>query len=127
MKVLTVRQPWATLLAYGEKRVECRSWRTSYRGDIIIVAAQRVDADAMRALRDAGFPIDATMFPRGAVVGVVTLADITRGCDECDAWCWQIANARPLPTPIPARGSLGLRDADSALVEAAKGALGTDG
>lgn len=32
MKVLTIRQPWATLIALGEKQIETRSWRTAYRG-----------------------------------------------------------------------------------------------
>ena len=32
MKALTVRQPWASLIAVGAKRVETRSWPTAYRG-----------------------------------------------------------------------------------------------
>lgn len=39
MKVLTVWQPWAQLLAAGHKHNETRSWRTSYRGEILIHAA----------------------------------------------------------------------------------------
>ncbi len=38
MKALTIIQPWATLLATGKKRIETRSWRTSYRGGILIHA-----------------------------------------------------------------------------------------
>jgi len=32
MKVLTVCQPWASLIVAGIKDVEERSWRTDYRG-----------------------------------------------------------------------------------------------
>lgn len=32
MKILTIHQPWATLIAIGQKRYETRSWSTSYRG-----------------------------------------------------------------------------------------------
>ena len=32
MKAVTVRQPWATLIALGMKRFETRSWQTKYRG-----------------------------------------------------------------------------------------------
>lgn len=39
MKALTIWQPWASLLADGEKRFETRSWATSYRGPIAIHAA----------------------------------------------------------------------------------------
>ncbi len=46
MKALTLTQPWASLVAFGYKRVETRSWRTSYRGALAIHAAK-------------GFPLDA--------------------------------------------------------------------
>ncbi len=39
MKALTLWQPWATLVAIGAKRVETRSWSTSYRGPLAIHAA----------------------------------------------------------------------------------------
>lgn len=31
MKVLTIKQPWATLIMQGDKRFEFRSWQTKYR------------------------------------------------------------------------------------------------
>src|SRR6476620_4962366 len=40
MKALTLTQPWATLIASGAKRVETRSWGTSYRGPVAIHAAK---------------------------------------------------------------------------------------
>lgn len=46
MKVITVRQPWADLLAMGIKKVEFRSWRTHYRGRLAIHAGQTVDVAA---------------------------------------------------------------------------------
>ena len=38
-RVITVQQPWATLLALGEKPIEYRSWPTSYRGPLAISRA----------------------------------------------------------------------------------------
>lgn len=38
MKALTVRQPWAGLIAYRLKWIETRPWRTHYRGWIAIHA-----------------------------------------------------------------------------------------
>lgn len=40
MKALTLTQPWATLVAIGAKRIETRSWSTSYRGPLAIHAAK---------------------------------------------------------------------------------------
>jgi hypothetical protein len=36
MKVLTIQQPWATLIAIGAKTIETRSWTTNYRGKLAI-------------------------------------------------------------------------------------------
>lgn len=41
MKVLTLWEPWATLLVHGVKVFETRSWETGYRGPILIHAAKR--------------------------------------------------------------------------------------
>ena len=31
MKVITLKQPWATLIIDGYKKYEFRSWKTNYR------------------------------------------------------------------------------------------------
>ena len=38
MKVLTIKQPWATLIMQGVKRYEFRSWNTKLRGEFLIHA-----------------------------------------------------------------------------------------
>lgn len=40
MKTITLTQPWASLVAIGAKRIETRSWRTSYTGPLAIHAAK---------------------------------------------------------------------------------------
>lgn len=40
MKVLSLTQPYATLIALGHKRIETRPWSTSYRGPLAIHAAK---------------------------------------------------------------------------------------
>lgn len=40
MKALTVKQPWAGLIIAGGKDIENRTWRTSYRGRVLIHAAK---------------------------------------------------------------------------------------
>lgn len=41
MKALTIRQPWASLIAAGVKTIETRSWSTKYRGPLAIHAGKR--------------------------------------------------------------------------------------
>mgnify|MGYP001499275894 CR=1 FL=1 len=42
MKAISLRQPWASLVAIGAKQIETRSWFTSYRGPIAIHASARL-------------------------------------------------------------------------------------
>ena len=39
MKVLSIKEPYATFIASGEKLIETRSWKTNYRGEIYIHAS----------------------------------------------------------------------------------------
>lgn len=41
IKALTIRQPWAQLIALGVKTIETRSWSTRYRGPLAIHAAAK--------------------------------------------------------------------------------------
>lgn len=55
MKALSLWEPWASLMATGAKRIETRSWGTSYRGRLLICAAQRVAPDLDEILADPAF------------------------------------------------------------------------
>ena len=39
MKVLSLTEPYATLIKIGKKKIETRSWKTSYRGKLYIHAS----------------------------------------------------------------------------------------
>lgn len=41
MKIITLHQPWASLVALGLKRYETRHWPTNYRGQVLIHAAKQ--------------------------------------------------------------------------------------
>ncbi|MGH8579805.1 MAG: ASCH domain-containing protein [Gammaproteobacteria bacterium] len=41
MKALSLKQPWANLIAVGGKTIETRTWVTSYRGPLPIVSSKR--------------------------------------------------------------------------------------
>lgn len=53
MKCLSVRSPWAELIAAGLKTIELRTWRLAYRGQLVIVSTSRpARSDAARAWTD---------------------------------------------------------------------------
>ena len=79
MKAITIHQPWATLIALGEKEFETRKWRTNYRGPLAIHAGKKVDRDACAAypyrevLAKHGYTADT--LPTGAIVATCSLTD----------------------------------------------------
>jgi hypothetical protein len=80
MKALSVRQPWADLVARGAKAVETRSWRTSYRGALAIQASttssmyERARAMGSQFIRARGGD-SFRRLPRGAVICTCRLVD----------------------------------------------------
>ncbi len=50
LKALSVKQPWAFLLALGIKDVENRVWPTAFRGELLIHASKSIDPHAEVAL-----------------------------------------------------------------------------
>lgn len=119
MKALTFRQPWASLVMAGIKDVENRTWRTNYRGRLVIHASSGIDREGMnehgRLIAD---------YPHGAILGTVELVDIVRDSTSpwaiAENWHWCLADPRPYDVPIPAKGKLRLwtcEVADMALAE----------
>ncbi len=70
MKVITVKQPFATLIAEGLKEYEFRTWSTKYRGDILIHAGKGVDKKAMKRYEHLGFE-----YPSGCIIAKTTITD----------------------------------------------------
>ena len=68
MRCLSVRQPWAELIASGRKSVEVRSWTTSYRGPLLICAGV--------AWHQLGVELHGRLGQRGCAVCLVWLVDI---------------------------------------------------
>ena len=49
MKVLSLLQPWATLVVLGAKKYEVRGWQTAYRGPLLIHASAKKPSQRERA------------------------------------------------------------------------------
>lgn len=123
MKALTIRQPWASLLAHGIKRYESRTWATSYRGPLLIHAGLgRVSIDPQSPLdRFLATALPSESLPRGAFIAIADLVAIHRADSIAPFWpeellsnfqpggyLWEVAHPRLLARPLPARGALSL-------------------
>lgn len=122
MKAISLWQPWANAMACGAKRIETRSWPTSYVGELAIHAAKKV-----LDMRGVPFPLGSfPCEPYGAVVAVVLLYECrpTDGLLDVDhlvskeerAWgdyspgrfAWFTREVKKLREPLPLRGRQGL-------------------
>jgi hypothetical protein len=89
MRILTLWQPWASLIALGLKQYETQSWGTTYRGKLAIHAAKRpIVRDELRAIAWAMGGGGCSMaefaqveqvleqdLPLGAIVAIADLSD----------------------------------------------------
>jgi len=124
MKILSVRQPWAWLLFNG-KDIENRTWRTSYRGPLLIHASLGKDPeDFMPRQREyiesAGIVIPEDL-PRGAIIGSVNLSGVAEAGDTTSPWFegpygFKMEDAVEFEDPIQCRGQLGIRDVSDSLM-----------
>lgn len=70
MKVLTIKQPFASLIAEGIKEYEFRTWKTKYRGELLIHAGKGIDKKAMKKFEK--YKLD---YPSGCIIAKVNLTD----------------------------------------------------
>lgn len=110
MKALSVKQPWANLILIRKKTIELRSWRTNYRGPLLICAGSRLDP------RGSAFESG----PVGRAIALVELVDVRPAVarDESAAcfspaafgpktFAWILSSVR-LVDGLPIKGQLGL-------------------
>lgn len=77
MKVITIKQPWATLVAEGLKKYEFRSWKFNYRGEILIHAGKGIDKDAMKKFEHLNLN-----YPHSKIIAKVKILDCIELNDE---------------------------------------------
>ena len=125
MKVITVKQPWAWLIAQGIKPVENRTWKTRYRGPIVIqVSAHKRSARDFEAAATFAMERDIIVPPqveleRGCTVAIADLVDCVSQHDSPwfeGPYGWVLENVRPLPA-FPLKGRLGVYDCPAGVVK----------
>ncbi len=71
MKVISIRQPWASLIVHGYKEYEFRSWNTKFRGKCLIHASSGVDETSINKF--SKYNLD---YPLGKIIGSVEINDV---------------------------------------------------
>lgn len=112
---LSVRQPYATFIVEGGKNIEIRSWKTDYRGSLVICSSGK---DFKLDYDDGSYEV----FLGGYALGIVDLIDIRplKLSDAENAWfepedwdelkgqyAWILSNPRIIE-PIKVKGQLRL-------------------
>ena len=77
MKTLTIKEPYATLIKEGIKEYEFRTWKTKYRGPILIHAGKSKDKKEIERRRDLNLKCSS-----GEIIAKVDLTDCIEVTDE---------------------------------------------
>ena len=114
MKALTICQPYADMIARGEKIIENRTWPTSYRGPLAIHAGKS------KSWMEPEDIAERPSMAFGAIVATAVLLDCQRverlrsdlasRHDANGPWCWVLGDVKPLDPPVDARGAQGMWD-----------------
>lgn len=128
---ITLKNPWAHLIAHYGKDVENRTWMPHCGVDwLLIHAGKGWDDSAPEFAGDMGDPHTSA---------IVAIADLAFACDAsldadtvvcgCGEWAqprqchWKLANVRALPQPVSAIGKQGLWRPSSDVLTAVETAL----
>ena len=125
MKVLTIKEPWASLIVNGYKKYEFRSWKTNYRGKVLIHAGLTLEKD--NAIKFKDYNLD---YSSGEIIGEAILTDCVLVTDEFEnklyninslvsgksehprVYAWKLENVIKYDKRIPCKGKLGLWNFD---------------
>lgn len=123
MKVLSIRQPWASIIINGYKIYEFRSWNTKFRGKVLIHASKEVEEEYLERFKSLGLE-----YPTSAIIGSVEITDCVKVTKEFEdelinkneliygatqgraGYGFKMENVIKFEEAIPANGNLGFWD-----------------
>ena len=127
MKVLSIKEPFATLIKDGIKEIETRSWKTNYRGEIYIHASKKVIGNSLKSRNELIKLIEDKKMNYEHIICKCDLVDcvlMTKeyieeikkenhieyicGYYEVGRYAWVLKNIEVLKNPIKAKGKLGI-------------------
>lgn len=121
MKAISIKQPWASLIAHGIKDIENRTWKCpqKYIGQRVLIHASAnvgfgriVNEVAIFKLYIQKLGIECKKLPHGAIIGSVIIVDCVQNHPsvwaEKDCWNWVLKDAVLFDDPIEnVKGKLG--------------------
>ena len=125
MKVLTIKEPWASLIINGYKEYEFRSFKTNYRGKVLIHAGLTLEKN--NAIKFNNYNLD---YGKGEIIGEAYITDCILVTDEFEnklyninplvygksehsrVYAWKLENVIKYNNRIPCKGKLGLWNYD---------------
>lgn len=124
MKVLTLKEPFASLIEKGIKKIETRSWKTNYRGELYIHAGINQESNISDELKSIVKKIQS--LHKGEIILKCTLEDCIKIDNEFaekikredynnfisgdfseGRYAWVLSNVMPIDS-IKAKGKLGI-------------------
>ena len=131
MKVLSLTEPCATLIKENKKRIETRSWKTSYRGELYIHASSTKIPKEWKQNNELMELVKNDRLNFGYIICKCNLVDciyMTKeyvenikknnyqeyvcGKYEEGRYAWVLENIEPLGNPIKAKGHLSIWNYD---------------
>lgn len=124
MKAISIKQPWASLIAHGIKDIENRTWKCpqKYIGQRVLIHASAnvgfgriVNEVAIFKLYIQKHGIECKLIPHGAIIGSVIISDCVQNHPsvwaEKGCWNWVLKDAVLFEKPIKnVKGKLGFWD-----------------
>lgn len=100
MKAISIKEPWASMILDGKKTIETRTWKTHYRGELLLCASLTPKSK----ISGMAFAIAELIDCRE-----MTYEDEVEACCEIypNAKSWVLRNIRKI-NPVPVKGQLGL-------------------
>jgi ASCH domain len=130
MKCLSLKQPFADLLALGEKTTELRKWNTKFRGKFLIHASKNMDIEACERL-----DIDIDKLTKDTIIGSAFLYNVKEYQNQHEfnkdkqkhfsiiskyfdgyKYSFLVKDARMFKTSIPYSGKLGFFNVDDSII-----------
>ena len=126
MKVLSITEPYATLIKNNVKKIETRSWKTNYRGKLLIHASSTKIPKEYKENDEVMKLINIDKLNFGYIICSCDLVDCIEMTDEfikkvknnkteyiCgiykkERYAWILDNIEILDKPIKAKGHLGI-------------------
>lgn len=112
MKALTIYPEYCLDIYTGDKTIECRTWKTNYRGELLICAAKQPTPGCICGY--AYFTVNLTD------IEPLTKDHLEAACidrmPDGTWYAWHFEDRQPV-YPFPVRGKMGLFDVDDSLIK----------